>query len=135
MTVVFDTNVLVAALLTNGLSHECFRGGTARSPLRRQPCSTSSESTLRRKFAVDPSVDAFLQNLHDQVRLVDPAPLPSPVCRDPDDDLVLATAISGRAELVGTSDQDLLVLQQYEGVRVVSPRQFLEWLDAGVGST
>ena len=93
------------------------------------------QSTLRRKFAVDPSVDAFQRNLHDQVRLVDPAPLPSPVCHDPDDDRVLATAISGRAELVVTGDQDLLVLQQYEGVRVVSPRQFLEWLDAGVGST
>ncbi len=33
-----------------------------------------------------------------------------------------------------TGDQDLLVLQQYEGIPVVSPRQFLEWLDAGSGS-
>jgi len=62
--------------------------------------------------------------------LVDPAPLPAPVCRDADD-LVLASAVSAGADRVVTGDQDLLVLQQYAGVRVVSPRQFLEWLDAG----
>ena len=135
MTVVFDTNVIVAALLTNGLCHECFRRAVRRRLLTSSPALLDElESTLRRKFAVDAPVDAFLQNLHDHVRLVDPAPLPSPVCRDPDDDLVLATALSGGAELIVTGDQDLLVLHRYEGVRLVSPRQFLEWLDAGPGS-
>ena len=80
-------------------------------------------------------MEAFLQALREHVRLVDPEPLPAPVRRDADDDLVLATAVSARADRVVTGDQDLLVLQQYEGIRVVSPRRFLEWLDAGAGSS
>ena len=136
MTVVFDTNVLVAALLTNGLCHECFRRATRRRLLTSSPALLDElESTLRRKLAIEAPVEAFLQALREHVRLVDPEPLPAPVCRDADDDLVLATAVSARADRVVTGDQDLLVLQQYEGIRVVSPRQFLEWLDAGAGSS
>jgi len=135
LTVVFDTNVIVAALLTNGLCHECFRRAIRRRLLTSSPALLDElESTLRRKFAVDTAVEAFLWALRDHVRLVEPAQLPDPVCRDADDDLVLATAVSAGAERVVTGDQDLLVLQQYEGIPVVSPRQFLEWLDAGSGS-
>jgi predicted nucleic acid-binding protein len=52
------------------------------------------------------------------------------MCRDSDDDLVLATAVAAGAELIVTGDDDLLVLKEYEGVAIVSPRQFLERLDA-----
>ena len=131
MTVVFDTNVLIAALLTNGLCHECFRRAIRRRLLVSSPALLDElEATLRRRFAVGAATDEFLQALRDQVRQVDPLPLPSPVCRDPDDDLVLATAVAAGAERVVTGDRDLLVLRTYEGVPLVSPRQFLEWLDA-----
>jgi putative PIN family toxin of toxin-antitoxin system len=43
---------------------------------------------------------------------VEPAAL-SPVCRDPEDDIVLATAIAGRADAIVTGDDDLLVLDRF----------------------
>ena len=130
MTVVFDTNVIVAALLTSGLCHECFRRAVRRRFLVSSPALLNElESTLRRKFAVTPAAEAFLRAFHNQIRLVDPKPLPARVCRDEDDDVVLATALSAGADQIVTGDQDLLVLRAYEGVRLTSPRQFLEWLD------
>lgn len=130
MTVVFDTNVIVAALLSNGLCHECFRRVVRGRLLASSPALLQElESTLRRKFAVTVAAEAFLGALRDRVRLVDPIPLPARVCRDRDDDLVLATAMAAGAELIVTGDQDLLVLGTYEGVRLVTPREFLEWLD------
>ena len=60
---------------------------------------------------------------------MEPAPLPAPVSRDPDDDAVLATALAGRAEIIVTGDDDLLVLKAYQGIRILSPRGFLEFLD------
>jgi uncharacterized protein len=60
-------------------------------------------------------------------QLVSPEPLPIPVCRDPDDDLVLATAIAGACSCVVTGDKDLLVLGQYEGVVIISPGAFSEY--------
>lgn len=57
-------------------------------------------------------------------------PLEKAVCRDPDDDLVLATAVAADANLIVTGDDDLLVLGAYEGIAVVSPRRLLELLDS-----
>lgn len=52
------------------------------------------------------------------------------VAPDDADDQVLATAISGRADYLVTGDQGLLALSQFEGVRIISPRVFLEVLAA-----
>jgi predicted nucleic acid-binding protein len=54
---------------------------------------------------------------------------PRAACRDRDDDKVLAAAIAGKADLIVTGDEDLLVLGQHHGIRILSPRQFVELLD------
>ena len=130
MKVVFDTNVVVAALLPNGLCHEAFRRAARRRVLVSSIALLDElKSTLRRKFIITATVRTFLQTFHEQIQLVEPTPLPSPVCRDPDDDLVLATALAAAADRIVTGDHDLLVLRVHKGVRLVTPRQFLEWLD------
>ena len=48
------------------------------------------------------------------------------VCRDPADDIVLAAAVEGRADVIVTGDADLLALKQYEGIHIVTPRAFLK---------
>ncbi|MGH6943026.1 MAG: putative toxin-antitoxin system toxin component, PIN family [Geminicoccaceae bacterium] len=54
----------------------------------------------------------------------------SGVCADPDDDKYLAAALEARAAFVVTGDRQLLEVREHEGVRTVSPRTFLEVLDA-----
>lgn len=51
------------------------------------------------------------------------------VSADPDDDKYLTAALEGRATHVVTGDPDLLALGEYEGVRIVRPRVFLESLN------
>ena len=58
-----------------------------------------------------------------------PVLLAAPVCRDPDDDIVLATALAAKAGVVISGDDDLLCLKTQQGIRIQSPRQFLEELD------
>jgi uncharacterized protein len=48
--------------------------------------------------------------------------------KDPDDDKYIAAAIEGRAGFVVAGDSDLLDLKQLEGIRIVSPRAFLDLL-------
>lgn len=129
MTVVFDTNVIVAALLANGLCHKAFRRAGRRMLVSSPGLIDELETTLRRKFRAPASVRVFVETLREEIRLVDPEPLPAPVCRDPDDDLVLATAVAAMADCIVTGDQDLLVLHTYRGVRMLSPREFMEHLD------
>ena len=47
---------------------------------------------------------------------------------DPDDDKYIAAAIEGRAGFVVAGDSDLLDLKEYDGIRIVSPRMFLNIL-------
>ncbi|MCS7282893.1 MAG: putative toxin-antitoxin system toxin component, PIN family [Anaerolineae bacterium] len=55
------------------------------------------------------------------------------VTRDPKDDPVVACAREGEADYIVSGDQDLLVLGEYEGIRVVSPREFVEILETRAG--
>jgi len=50
------------------------------------------------------------------------------VSGDPDDDKYIAAAVEGLAEFIVTGDTDLLALTEYEGIRIISPRAFLERL-------
>jgi len=51
-----------------------------------------------------------------------------PLCSDPDDDKYVAAAIEGRAAFVVTGDPDLLTLGEHDGIRIITPRAFLDLL-------
>jgi putative PIN family toxin of toxin-antitoxin system len=80
---------------------------------------------LVKKFgATGPDASAAADLLRSRFTLVDPKPLEAPACRDPDDDVVLATAVAGSSELLVTGDRDLLDLRSYGQLRIVSPGDF-----------
>ena len=54
------------------------------------------------------------------------------VATTPADDLILATAVAGEASLLVTGDRQLRNLGEYQGVRIVGPRAFVDWLGARV---
>ena len=47
------------------------------------------------------------------------------VCRDPNDDMVLECAVAAGAQCIVSGDKDLLALDPYNGIRIVSPAEFL----------
>ena len=47
-------------------------------------------------------------------------------CRDPKDDMYLELALSGKADCIVTGDPDLLVLNPFENIPIISPKEFLE---------
>jgi putative PIN family toxin of toxin-antitoxin system len=48
------------------------------------------------------------------------------VCRDPTDDKFLELAISGAASHIVSSDAELLVLNPFRGIPILTPRAFVE---------
>src|ERR1043166_9603493 len=48
------------------------------------------------------------------------------VCRDIDDNCILAAALDFGCSLLVTGDSDLLELKKFQGIGIVTPREFLE---------
>lgn len=55
-------------------------------------------------------------------------PIDITVCRDPDDNMVLATAIAGKTDYIITGDKDLLALKKYKQIRILSAKNFVKAL-------
>jgi putative PIN family toxin of toxin-antitoxin system len=51
---------------------------------------------------------------------------PIQACRDPKDDKFLEVAIHGRADLIVTGDSDLLALNPFRGIAILSPEKYLK---------
>jgi putative PIN family toxin of toxin-antitoxin system len=126
--VLLDTNVLVAALVARGvctdLVEHCVRQHLVVSS---QSLLDELRDVLTRKLrqrAVD--VRAALRLFQETFTLVIPVVI-EPICRDRDDDVVLATALAGECGAVVTGDQDLLVLDPFRGIRVLAPTAFWKW--------
>ena len=140
MRIVLDTNQLVWALARPPeLATFVMAWASARFTVI---CSAELldeyEHVLRRDY-IQPllypeSLRAFRSYLVDAIDLFELHPFPA-LCRDPDDDKVIATAIQGAADYLLTVDEDILarevlqVLQQAH-VQVMNIDEFIMQLDS-----
>jgi uncharacterized protein len=126
---VVDVNVLISGVLSSkGPSAEILRAGrdglfeiVVSELLLAELTRALSYPKLRNRIPPEKAA-AFANWVRDHGTLAeDPAGPPPVGSRDPDDDYLLALAISRRAYLV-TGDQDLLVLS--DDLPILSPAQF-----------
>ncbi len=130
MRVVFDTNVLFSALTAKGFCEEVVDEAAGECVMIwSQALQKEFDSVLTHRHKIGPATRAAADAFADLCEFVETEPLPQRVCRDKDDDVVLATAVAGRADVIVTGDVDLLTLKKFGDVRILSPRQFLEVLD------
>jgi putative PIN family toxin of toxin-antitoxin system len=128
--IVCDTNVLIAGLVADGLCRDIVkRRLPALELFSSKPLLDELADKLEEKFGVQPEELPLLAAYREKISIVEPRRLPKPICRDPDDDVVLATALAAEADAILTGDEDLLVLKMFQGIRILSPRQFVEMQD------
>ncbi len=69
-------------------------------------------------------VDSVLDLVIRESRIVEPVPIPADACSDKDDLKFLACALGGGAACVVSGDRALLRASGYEGIEVMTPREF-----------
>ena len=129
MRIVLDTNVLVSALLSPfGPPGEILRVTTRTI----QVCHDARilgeyrQVLLRPTFSFRPAqVESLLDQIEADGVPVTAFPLPEPL-PDPDDEAFLAVALVGRAQSLVTGNLKHFPERRRQGVRVISPRDFLE---------
>lgn len=126
MNVVLDTNVLIAAFVAHGVCHELLEHCATHHDIVASTfiLDELSEKLVDKFGYADDEAGEVVRLLTSRMVLVEPAMLDSPVCRDPDDDIIPGTAIAGGSSLIVTGDKDLLVLGSVKGVRIVNPSDF-----------
>ncbi len=126
MRVVFDTNVVVAGIVAEGLCREILEIHVPEhTAILSQVLWDELVSTLRRKFGLTPDDLPILALYRQHADWCEPSKPAEAVCRDADDDWVLATAVKGNAEAIVTGDADLLTIEKYSGITILSPRRFV----------
>ena len=139
MQAVFDTNVLVSALLWHGPPHallEHVRNGSIALITSPALLAELTDVIGRAKFdavltRANTSREQALAQVRQLAEVIDPPPLTRPVCRDPDDDAVLALALAAKVDWIVSGDDDLLVLQAFEGIAIITPAQALLRIGTG----
>ena len=126
MRIVLDTNVLIAALISQGVCSELLEHCALNHVLVTSDFILGElHEHLVKKFKYDAKeANEAIVLLRSQMEHVTPIPIESQVCRDPDDDQVLGTATAGKATCVVTGDNDLLVLQRFKDIEILSPAAF-----------
>lgn len=126
--VVIDTNVFVSALVFGGTPKRV----TDMIPLHMVSVvmSVAIMDEVRRivlgKFPDYAAEAAQLEALLRELALWVPlGSVTLDASRDPDDNRVLETAVIGGAEVIVSGDKDLLVLNPYAGIRILTAGEFL----------
>lgn len=126
MKIVLDANVVVAAFASRGLCESIV-----------ELCLHSHEIVFCEEL-----LDEILRNLRQKIKLpsgivkdigkllreyanmVSPVPLTSDLCRDPDDVKILGLAVAANVDCIVTGDKDLLILEAFQGIPILTPRSF-----------
>ncbi|MCW4001499.1 MAG: putative toxin-antitoxin system toxin component, PIN family [Candidatus Bathyarchaeota archaeon] len=129
---VLDTNVLVSAIISDGKARDLLKKAIAdqyrivtsdlilkelATVLQRPKFKTSPDQIKQVILAINRTADVITVKTRIKAVKVDPK-----------DDMIIATAIDGKANLIVTGDSDLLTLKTFREVQIISIEEMLAYL-------
>jgi putative PIN family toxin of toxin-antitoxin system len=136
--VVIDTNVIVSGILSRkGAPVELLKAWRERRFLLLTSSAIVAEvravlqyPRIRKKYPL--SNDDIEQTImlleHDALLVKGDANVAGSVPDDPKDEMFLACALDGTADVIVSGDHHLLDLESYRDIQIMTPRQFLDQL-------
>ena len=129
MKIVIDTNVLISAAFFGGIPRKVIQtvveGKTiacANKLIVNEYEEIKEEMILYKKGNLrDDIFDSYLKKIKmfDVVTVVD-------ICRDPDDNKFIACAVDAKAIYIVSGDKDLLTVEKYDEIEIVTAKEFYE---------
>lgn len=137
MRLVLDTNVVASAMLWGGspllllqARHERRIELYTSPPLLAELTDILGRGKFEKKIAASMlTVDQLVDRYAELAQVVRSTPTPR-IVSDPDDDMVIGTALASKADLLVTGDRPLLSVANYQGVRIVGVAEALKLIAA-----
>ena len=125
-----DTNILISALGWTGNPKQVFDkvvNGEVELFISNEQFDELSEAIEYPKFQfTQQQKDRFKSLVLELSNFVKPLERIDAVKKDPDDNMVLEAAVAGNVEYIVSGDPDLLELKEFRGIKIRTPRKFLE---------
>ena len=129
MRIVLDTNVLIAAGLKGRFTESILQAAN-----KKILTLITSEEILKELFQKltfkfnweQTDVRSYVNRIKEISQVVEITEHISVVKRDPTDNKILECALAGKANLIVTSDQDLIKLKAFRGIGIIHPKT-LSW--------
>ncbi len=132
MKVVIDTNVYVSGVLWNGNESKivdmCIDGILENHTSIGILSEVERVLSYRKFNLTSEEIDKLLKIYFSFSRLVSVKTEIGIKSRDPSDNKILECAIASEVDYIISGDQDLLVMKEVEGIRIISSREFLEMI-------
>lgn len=130
MRLVLDTNVIISALLFDGLPERLLYGalGGLHELVLSPYIIAETSRILEDRFKVQPNNLKLLQQLLNEGEIVYFQPFLNIVTDEPDN-RILETGVKGNADYLVTGDKLLLELKEYRSVKIISVRDCVTVLD------
>ncbi len=128
MIAVFDTNVLVAAIITEGVCSKLLRRSRmGEFSLISCPFILNEFNRILAKklHLSDEEISSVMQLISEPIsQVIEHKIKITGICRDTDDDNIIVCAVAAKADYLVTGDSELLEIREYQGVKIVTPRDF-----------
>jgi putative PIN family toxin of toxin-antitoxin system len=128
LIIVYDSGVWISALHFHGTPRKALDSAVGRATIALcNPILDEIYKALQGKFrwrAED--VDQAIADFKKETKFFPITGRIRGICRDPNDDMVLECAVLAKADFIISGDKDLLSLGSYEGIRILTPREFLD---------
>ena len=132
--VVFDTNIVISGYLwfgapyqaINAISERKTRLLTSESLVDELKDVISRPKFKKRLEIVGKTAEEVVAEFLKLAEIIEVETIPPTIIDDPDDDMVLACAVSGKAELIVSGDPHLLEKQNFRNIPIVTVNTFLE---------
>lgn len=130
MRVVLDSNVIVAAFASRGLCESILELCLdSHEVVLSEGLLAETRKNLSKKIKLPQAViEEIMKFLREHSIILSPVFVPEGACRDSDDLEALGLAMASETPVIVTGDQDLLVLNKYEGIRILTPHAFSDML-------
>ena len=129
--VVIDTNVLVSAIINNGKPRRLLFKllDDHNVILSSQILAELADVLSRDKFSVTNSqVERFISILLKKATIASVDYNLKVILEDPDDDIVLSTALNGKADYITSGDKHLLSLKKFQNIKILKVKELFEIL-------
>ena len=130
MRAVLDTNVVISAIFFGGMPLKIVRAAFAKKVelVASRAVLREYREVAERLHVQFPSVNYRrpLSILESKLIIVRPVARGETVCRDPDDDAIIACALGGKAKVICSGDDDLLALNGFRGLEIMQPSDFCQ---------